>query len=210
MINEKEKRYFDRLLKNKAAKKQIAVYLDDAKVERIDMVIKFFSSISDSKSFARNSLIEEAVDKFLDESIAYLKENYEIDVEAAIREAHSEKYDTLILSSKGRGFEETFLGEEEPPCWYPCRISEEREKHLKYIAIYRGQPVSAITHYARIKEFHYDEEKGCKVCYFSGDAIELEHKVNLGEKDPCYFIGPKYTTLESLLKATRTDELVFG
>ena len=50
--------YFDILLKNsKAPKKQIAVYLDDTKIERIDMVTKQFSSISDSKSFSRNTLI---------------------------------------------------------------------------------------------------------------------------------------------------------
>ena len=49
---ENDMNYFDILLKNsKSPKKQIAVYLDDAKIERIDMVTKQFSSISDSKSF---------------------------------------------------------------------------------------------------------------------------------------------------------------
>ena len=67
---ENDMNYFDILLKNsKSPKKQIAVYLDDAKIERIDMVTKQFSSISDSKSFSRNTLIEEAIDKFLTDSI---------------------------------------------------------------------------------------------------------------------------------------------
>lgn len=203
--------YFNKLLKNsKASKKQVAVYLDDAKIERIDMITKIFSSISDSKSFARNTLIEEAIDKFLSDSTEYLKETYDIDVDAFIEEARSKKFDTVILSSTGRGFEETFLGEEEPSCWYPCRISEAREQHLKYIAIYRGQPISAITHYAKIKKFEYDEERNCKVCYFEGKPIELPNKIVLGSKDACYFIGAKYTELENLLNATKVDELIFG
>lgn len=203
--------YFKDLLKNsKTSKKQVAVYLDDAKLERIDMITKIFSSISDSKSFARNTLIEEAIDKYVAESEKFLLEEHGIDVSVLIEDARSAKYDTVILSATGRGFEETFLGENEPMCWRPCKISDEREPHLKYIAIYRGQPVSAITHYAKVKEFQYNEERECKVCYFEGEPIELPHKIPLGTKDSCFFIGAKYTTLESLLNAAKADELSFG
>ena len=208
---EKNTSYFNNLLKNsKTVKKQIALYLDEAKVERIDMIIKLFSSLSDSKSFSRNTLIEEAIDKFLAESESFLLEEHGINVDALLEEARSEKYDTVIFSSIGRGFEETFLGENEPACWYPCRIGEERERNLKYIAIYRGKPVSAITHYAKIKEFKYDKERECKVCYFDGSAIELPNKIKLGNKDSCFFVGTKYTFLESLLNATKADEVIFG
>lgn len=208
---EKNNSYFNNLLKNsKTAKKQIALYLDESKVERIDMVMKLFSSISDSKSFSRNTLIEEAIDKFLDESERFLLEEHGISVDVLLEEEQSEKYDTVIFSSSQRGFEETFLGENEAPCWYPCKVSDTREHNLKYIAIYRGRPVSAITHYAKIKEFRYDPEKDCKVCYFDGDAIELPNKIKLGNKDSCFFVGTKYTSLESLLNATKADEIVFG
>lgn len=203
--------YFNNLLKNsKTAKKQIALYLDESKVERIDMIIKLFSSISDSKSFSRNTLIEEAIDKFMGESERFLQEQHGINVDVLLEEARSEKYDTVIFSSSGRGFEETFLGENEPACWYPCKISDNRERNLKYIAIYRGRPVSAITHYAKIKEFRYDQEKECKVCYFDGDAIELPNKIKLGSKDSCFFVGTKYTSFQSLLNAAQADELTFG
>lgn len=210
MDKEFNERYFDNLLKrSKTSKKQIALYLSDATIERMDMIIKLFSSMSDSKSFSRNTLIETAIDKFLSESEYYLQEQLVVDVDALIEEAHLSKSDTVILSSTGRGFEETFLGENESSCWYPCRISDTREHSLKYIAIYRGQPISAITHYAKIKEFKYDQERKCKVCYFDGDPIELPTKVILGDKDACYFIGAKYTSLESLLNATCADELTF-
>ena len=207
---EKNNNYFNKLLKNsKTAKKQIALYLDELKVERIDMIIKLFSSISDSKSFSRNTLIEEAIDKFIAESERFLQEEHEINVDELLEEERAKKYDTVIFSSRERGFEETFLGEVELPCWYPCRISDQREQNLKYIAIYRGAPVSSITHYAKIKEFKFDEEKGCKVCYFEGSAIELPNKVKLGSKDSCFFLGTKYTSLQSLLNAKQADELTF-
>ena len=203
--------YFDSLLKSsKASKKQVAVYLDDATIERLDMIAKLFSSVSDSKSFSRNSLIEMSIDKFLSESEQYLREQLGVDVDVLIEEEKAKEFDTVILSSTGRGFEETFLGEEEQPCWYPCRVSDAREHSLKFIAVYRGQPVSAITHYAKIKEFKYDPNRNCKVCYFDGDPIELPNKIFLGSKDSCFFIGAKYTSLESLLNAAQADELTFG
>ena len=160
--------------------------------------------------FSRNTLIELAIDKFLADSETYLRETQGIDIDTLIEETRSKKFDTVVLSSTGRGFEETFLGEAESPCWYPCRISDIRERNLQYIAIYRGQPVSAITHYAKIKEFRYDPVKKCKVCYFEGDPIALPHEVVLGDRDACYFIGAKYTTLQNLLNVTKTDELTFG
>ncbi|MDE7340461.1 MAG: hypothetical protein K2N80_07845 [Lachnospiraceae bacterium] len=208
---EKNNNYFNKLLKySKTGKKQVALYLDESKIERIDTIGKLFSSISDSKSFSRNTLIEEAIDKFLDESEKFLQEEHGINVDEFLEEARSGKCDTVILASSGRGFEETFLGEEEPACWYPCRISETREANLKYIAIYRGAPVSAITHYAKIKEFAYDQERECKVCYFDGSPIELPNKIGMGNKETCFFVGTKYTTLESLLNADKVDEITFG
>ena len=174
------------------------------------MIVTLFSSISDSKSFSRNTLIEEAIDKFLEESADFLREEHDIHVDELLEEARSERFDTVIFASSKRGFEETFLGEIEEECWYPCRVSEARKKGLKYIAIYRGAPVSAITHYAKIKEFRYDQQKQCRVCYFDGAAIELPNKIKLGNRDACFFVGTKYTSLESLLNATQTDDIIFG
>lgn len=201
--------YFENLLKSsKASKKQIAVYLDDDTVERLDLMIRIFSSISDSKSFSRNTLIEEAVSKYIAEAEKYLKDEMDVDIEQEIEQVRSGKSDTVIFSAKGRGFEEVFMGESQVPCWYPCRVRDGRESGLKYIAIYRGTPISAITHYAKIKRIEFDEEKNCKVCYFD-DPIELPNQIGLGSKDSCFFIGTKYTTIESLLNAATADEITF-
>lgn len=212
MSTDNNKNYFSKLLKSsKSPKKQIAVYLDEHTIEKIDMTIKLFSSISDAKSFSRTTFIEEAINKFLQDSEEYLYKEHDINVEQEIEETRSSAFDTVIFSSRGRGFEETFLGEiENEPCWHPCRVSDHRKTNLKYIAIYRGTPVSAITHYAKIKEFKYDEKENKTICYFDGSPIELPNKIELGDKDACFFVGTKYTTLDSLLNATKTDDLIFG
>ena len=59
----------------------------------------------------------------------------------------SRKRDTIIVPAKKDGFEETFLSED---CWYAIRISGGMLDQIKYIAAYRTQPVSAITHYAPV------------------------------------------------------------
>ncbi|MCI8359046.1 MAG: hypothetical protein HFI51_13020 [Lachnospiraceae bacterium] len=216
---ENQNSYFSKLLKSgKTVKKQVALYLDEAKIERIDMIVKQFSTISDARSFSRNTLIEEAIDKFLEESEKFLLEEHGLDIDMLLEEERSKKYDTVIFSSTGRGFEDVFLGESEHACWYPCKISDIREPDLEYIAIYRGTPVSAITHYARIKEFKKERRRGengeyeeYKVCYFEGKAVELPHKITLGNKPSIFFRGGggKYTFLESLLNAKKADEIVF-
>jgi hypothetical protein len=213
MPNETDANYFNDLLKNnKGAKKQVAVYLDDVKLERIDMITKVFSSLSDSKGFARNTLIEEAVNKYIVESEMYLKDEYDIDIDTMIDEARFKDYDTVILSSNDDelGFNGTFLGEREPMCWYPCSISDNREKNLKYIAIYRGDPKSSITHYAVIKDIKYSPEKGCKVCYFKGKPKELPNgEITLGSRPGVFFRGAKYTKFENLSNSTTADEISF-
>lgn len=211
MATQQSKDYFTKLLKSsKPAKKQIAVYLDDATVERIDMTIRLFSTISDIKSFSRNTLIEEAVNRFLDESEEFLVNEMGMSVREEIEAAKLKKNDTVIFSSNGRGFEETFMGETEAPCWYPCNCSADRQPNLRFIAIYRGAPVSAITHYAKIKEIKFSEAKNCNVCYFDGDPIELPNNVELGSKPGCFFRGPKYTSIDSLLNAKNADDIAFG
>lgn len=206
--------YFDKLLNSKASKKQIALYLDEATIERIDTVVRVFSSISDAKSFSRNTLIETAIDKFLEDAGQYLLEEQDIDIHEIIEEERSARFDTVIFSSTGSGFEDTFLGQRDEmgACWYPCKIKDERIPNVKYIAIYRSKPHSAITHYAKVKEFVYDEAMDCKVCYFDGDPHELPHKVPLGNQGNCFFRGGRanYTTLECLLNAETTDQLIFG
>lgn len=206
--------YFDKLVKNteESAKKQVTIYLDDNKLEDLDKLILAFTEVSNSKSFSRNSLIEQAISKFINESKTYFKQKHGMDVdemEGDNVDIEDESYNLVILSSTGRGFEETFLGEKEAKCWYPCKIKEERIPKLKYIAIYRGLPISAITHYAKIKKIEYNQDKDAKVCYFDGEPIELPNKkIPLGKRKGYEFRRPNYITLERLLSARTADDIL--
>lgn len=55
--------------------------------------------------------------------------------------------DTVIVPAQQQGFQKTFLGEN---CWYAIRIAGGMMPKIKYIAAYRTQPESAITHYAPV------------------------------------------------------------
>lgn len=205
--------YFDSIIKNlvEDTKKQVTIYLDDSKLKDLDNLIKAYSEVSNSKSFSRNSLIEMAITKFVDESKMYFKQRHSIEIDEITQEksqTKSEDYDLVILSSIESGFEETFLGEKEEMCWYPCKIKEERIPKLKYIAIYRGKPISAITHYAAIKKIEYSPEKDANVCYFSEGPFELPTKITLGTRKGYEFRRPNYTTLEKLMSAKIADDII--
>lgn len=209
--------YFNGLLKaKKVSKKQIAFYLEEEKIEQLDLLAKVFSSLGEAKSFSRNMLIETAIDKFLAESKEYLRSAQGIDFDTLSLEdfengeANDAAFDTAVFSAREDGFRDTFLGEEEPSCWYPCRVSDSNIPRLKYIAIYREAPVSGITHYAKIKEIKYDPEKDCKVCYFDGAPVELPHTVTFNNTPTAYFHGgTKYTQLATLQNTQQADRSIF-
>jgi len=73
------------------------------------------------------------------------------------------EHDTIIVPANPDGFEETFLGEN---CWYAIRISGGMQKKIKYIAAYRTQPDSKVTHYAPVASIEpYGEEGKYKLIF---------------------------------------------
>lgn len=53
--------------------------------------------------------------------------------------------DTVVVPAREGGFKEVFLGQDR---WYAVRIHPSMISQLKYVAVYRKAPLSAITHYA--------------------------------------------------------------
>lgn len=194
-----------------SSKKQIAISLEEKAITELDKIAKLFSKINKKKSFSRNSLIEMAVNSFLKESYNVLDE-YEMSTEDDMLEDETEndpienQFNLVIHSSKEikGGFVDTFLGERK---WYPLRIKADKRPKIKYIAIYRGTPMSCITHYAEIDRIAYDPEVGEDVAFLKGEPIELPHKITLGSKQGYHFRAPRYLTLERLLKAKTADDL---
>ena len=71
--------------------------------------------------------------------------------------------DTVIVPAQEEGFQRVFLGQD---CWYAIRIGGGMLGRIKYIAAYQSNPVSAITHYAPVKQIEpYGDEGKCKLIF---------------------------------------------
>lgn len=196
-----------------SSKKQIAISLDEKAITELDKIAKRFSQINKKKSFSRNFLIEMAVNSFIKESYNVLDE-YDVPAEDDLSENEEETendvaendFNLVIHSSREvqGGFADTFLGEHK---WYPLRIKADKRPKVKYIAIYRGTPMSCITHYAEIERIEFDPEVGEDVAFLKGEPIELPHKITLGSKQGYHFRAPRYLTLDRLLNAKTADDL---
>lgn len=113
-------------------------------------------------------------------------------------------HDTIVVPAKSQVFNEQFIGKNR---WYSIRISNDRIPFIKYIAAYRTQPISKVTHIARVKEIvesPYDPNK--KMIIFDGEARELSRYIPLGRNYQA-MQSSRYTTLEKFTEAENVDEL---
>jgi hypothetical protein len=180
-------------------RKVISVSIKKSDMEMLELIAKNFSKVSD-KNFTRQMLIEEAIQSLIEESKKLLTAKYNISDLHAVEDDNIDDcdYDTVVVPAKQDGFIETFLGEE---CWYYIRINEKHIPKLKYISIYVGKPVSAISHYAEIDRFEFDEVEGKYIVYFKGKPQKLDNEVPLGNAKPSSVRSPKYTTLSKIKTA---------
>jgi hypothetical protein len=112
--------------------------------------------------------------------------------------------DTVVVPAHDDGFKRVFLKENR---WYAVKIHPRRAPHLKYIAVYRAQPISAITHYAPIRSIQPWLNSGKMVINFAEPASEigpLKVVIN-GRVKPQQ--GLRYTSLQKLKRAHNLDEV---
>ena len=113
--------------------------------------------------------------------------------------------DTIIVPAQQEGFEETFLGEDS---WYAIRISGGMLDKIKYIAAYRTQPVSAITHFAPVDRIEPYGESGKYKVVFSESAKPIG-PIPYGDAPSGAMQSPRYASFALLRKARKlTDVLV--
>lgn len=105
--------------------------------------------------------------------------------------------DTVVVPAQKDGFDEVFLGEN---CWYAIRISGGMLPRIKWIAAYQSQPISAITHIAKVSRIEPYGESGKYKLIFSGKAEELS-PIPFKDAPRGTMQSPRYTARDKLLKA---------
>lgn len=119
-------------------------------------------------------------------------------------------FDTIVCPARDEGFESAFLGQR---AWWAIRIREENIPKLRYLAMYRVAPTSAITHYAAIERIEpyvgADEPEGKFRIVLKGDPLTLAKPVGIGKNTNLKPQAPRYAALAEILKAKSLDD-VFG
>lgn len=114
------------------------------------------------------------------------------------------KPDTVIVPAQKDGFEKVFIGED---CWYAIRISGGMLPHIKFIAAYQTQPVSAITHVAPVERIEPYGEGGKYRLIFAQPAQPIG-PIAFGDAPQGAMQGPRYTTIEKLRIAQTVGDLL--
>jgi hypothetical protein len=117
-----------------------------------------------------------------------------------------ETTDTIIVPAQQDGFDKVFLGEN---CWYAIRIAGGMLPKIKYIAAYRSQPVSAITHYAPVSNIEPYGEEGKYRLNFAEPAKPVG-PIPFADAPSGSMQGPRYTNLNKLISAKKVMDLFGG
>jgi len=111
--------------------------------------------------------------------------------------------DTIVVPARDEGFNETFLGENR---WYQIRISSSMIPKLKYIAVYRVGPTSAITHIPCIKSVEQWRDTNKYVVNFTEAATEIAPSIKLGQRSHAPQ-SSRYTSKARIDSASSMDDV---
>ncbi len=114
------------------------------------------------------------------------------------------KKNTIVVPAQKEGFERVFLGEN---AWYAIRIAGGMLGNIKYIAAYQTNPVSAVTHYAKVERIEPYGEEGKYKLVFSEPARLLDRPVPFGSTKMGSMQASRYTSFEMLNQAKQVSDL---
>jgi hypothetical protein len=112
--------------------------------------------------------------------------------------------DTIVVPAREQGFKEVFIGENR---WYEVLINSNMINDIKYIAVYRKAPISAVTHFAKVRNIEPWEDSGKYVVNFEGSAKEIEHIKLVPQGKVRAPQSRRYTSFEKLQNSKNMDDL---
>jgi predicted GIY-YIG superfamily endonuclease len=116
---------------------------------------------------------------------------------------HKNVNDLIVVPAKEDGFNEVFIGEN---CWYAVRIGGGNLDKIKYIAAYRSNPISAITHVATVEAIEPYGDTGKYKLIFSAPAKEIKH-IPFGDSARGSMQSTRYASYKKLQSATSLVDL---
>lgn len=185
-----------------AKRKNITFNISEELLERLDNVANVFNEKDGTTT--RNAVIEEAVLGYIEEAEDYFERQNVHDDASNELSTDTEDFDTAVFPAVNDNFSKVFIGQHE---WYYVRIAEWRISKLKYIALYRGTPVSAITHYAEIESIGQPNSDNKRIIKIK-TPIQLTHPIELGD---CHINNVRklfYTTVQQLQQANTVKDLI--
>ena len=111
--------------------------------------------------------------------------------------------DTIVVPAQQEGFERVFLGEK---CWWAIRIAGGMLPKIKFIAAYRTQPESKVTHYAPVASIEPYGEEGKYKLIFAEPAKPIG-PIPFADAPQGSMQGPRYTSFAKLQKAKKLTDL---
>jgi hypothetical protein len=125
------------------------------------------------------------------------------DAEGAAPGEAKGQLDTIVVPAQQDGFEKVFLGEK---CWWAIRIAGGMLPKIKFIAAYRTQPESKVTHYAPVASIEPYGEEGKYKLIFAEPAKPIG-PIPFADAPQGSMQGPRYTTFAKLQKAKKLVDL---
>jgi hypothetical protein len=111
--------------------------------------------------------------------------------------------DTIVVPAQEDGFQDVFINEN---CWYAIRISGGKLKDIKYIAAYQTAPISAITHFAKVKSIEpYGDGEKYKLNFVA--PAQAIGPIKFGNAKPGSMQSPRYTSYTKLNSAKEIMDL---
>lgn len=183
-----------------AKRKNITFNVDEETLERLDSVVNFFNEKDGSTT--RNAVIEDAV-------MAYIEAAEDFFEKQNLNEDNKEKsasiiFDTAVFPATNSNFGKVFIGEKK---WYYVRIAAYRVEKIKYVALYRGAPISAITHYAEVIDISEPNEDNKRLIKLK-DPVAFTEPIELGNIHVNNVRKLFYTCLEKLNNVNTVEELI--
>ncbi len=187
------------LTKEELNKKQVALYLTQNQIDRLDNAVNLLAPYSNGK-VTKNTLISLAIEDMLDK-VPQVMEEYTKEM----KNQEDDNFDLIVCPSQISGVD--FIKKHN--YWEFVKIDANKIKYLKYWALYVGTPESSIKYWAKIehlKEVQIGNQKKYRI--FLGKIHELQPSIPLNNLSSLKARSTHYTTLAKLKAAKEYADIL--